>query len=168
MEALKEILLAHAAKYPQMQPTDGVKLIYQNEFGGGHMIRDRESCMAYLRREYASVEKNTAAVRSESIGNGILRIHLAALEEAELDALGDAFITSANAHQGSLSRFLEKLALLTTLAKEGALPFSEAELAEHLAEYEKHGYPPVSHSDAYRSAYHPAYRIVKEEYWLRR
>ena len=37
---MKTILLTHAARYPLMEPRDAVKLIYQNEFGGGHLIRD--------------------------------------------------------------------------------------------------------------------------------
>ena len=38
MEELKQILQEHAKRYPLMQPRDVVKLIYQNEFGGGHLI----------------------------------------------------------------------------------------------------------------------------------
>ena len=42
MEELRAILIAHAKRYPLIQPTDAVKLIYQNEFGGGHLIREVE------------------------------------------------------------------------------------------------------------------------------
>ena len=49
MEELKVILITHAKRYPLMQPQDAVKLIYQNEFGGGHLIRDEEACLNYLR-----------------------------------------------------------------------------------------------------------------------
>ena len=45
MDDLKQILISHAARYPLMEPTDAVKLIYQNEFGGGHLIRDTEACL---------------------------------------------------------------------------------------------------------------------------
>ena len=51
MEELRAILLAHAKRYPLMQPRDAVKLIYQNEFGGGHLIRDEQTCLNYLRQE---------------------------------------------------------------------------------------------------------------------
>ena len=50
-EELEQILREHAKRYPLMQPTDAVKLIYQNEFGGGHLIRDEQACLNYLRRE---------------------------------------------------------------------------------------------------------------------
>ena len=61
MEELRAILIAHAKRYPLMQPQDAVKLIYQNEFGGGHLIRDEEACLNYLRREYTDLEKDPSA-----------------------------------------------------------------------------------------------------------
>ena len=71
MEELKDILIAHARRYPLMHPCDAVKLIYQNEFGGGHLIRDKQAVLNYLRREYESVEKDSAMPLYEDIGNGI-------------------------------------------------------------------------------------------------
>lgn len=162
MNELDKILILHAACYPKMQPTDAVKLIFQNEFGGGHLIRDEAACLAYLRREYASVPKDPAAPRYEDIGNGLIRIPLAVVTGEELDRLGKAFLRSAAAHQGSLSSFLEKLEVLRRLTGEGCFSFNGEELGEYLAAYEAAGYPAVSHSKEYRDAYHPSYRIVRE------
>ena len=39
-----DILKIHTSVYPEMQPQDAVKLIYQNEFGGGHLIKEKEAC----------------------------------------------------------------------------------------------------------------------------
>ncbi len=166
MQALSEILRAHAAKYPAMEVTDAVKLIYQNEFGGGHMITNSDACLAYLRREYAMTPKETDRELLEQIGNGIVRVHLAALPEDRLENLGSAFIRSANAHKGNLESFLEKLALLRRLTGEGMFSFDLAALDAYLAVYAAAGYPAVSHSDAYRMAYKPAYRIVKREEFI--
>ena len=162
MKELEQILLAHAGRYLKMQPADGVKLIYQNEFGGGHLIRDEEACLNYLRREYASVEKNTALPLFEDIGNGIVRVMLAAVSEETypIDQLGRDFIRSASLHKGSLDHFREKLAVLRRLTEAGTFAFSPDALAAYLAEYETAGFPPVSHSQIYREHYHPAYRIV--------
>jgi hypothetical protein len=160
MEELKLILLAHAKRYPLMQPTDAVKLIYQNEFGGGHLIRDEEACLTYLRREYAATEKDPATPLQEDIGNGIVRIYLAAVAEEDLEELGQRFIRSAAAHQGNLDRFQEKLAVLEELTVQGVFAFDAASLAAYLKEYAAQGYPAVSHSEVYRQAYRPAYRVV--------
>ena len=163
MEELKQILREHASFYPLMEPIDAVKLIYQNEFGGGHLIRDEAACLNYLRREYASIEKDAAADLYERIGNGIVRVNLASLSEEMLEQLGRAFIRGAAARQGDLSCFLAKLEVLKELTEEGIFSFDPDALDAYLADYAQLGYPAVSHSQRYRDAYKPAYRIVPEK-----
>ena len=165
MDRLENILRQHAARYPYMEPTDAVKLIYQNEFGGGHLIRDEAACLNYLRREYDSVEKNRDVPLFEDIGNGILRVNLAAVLPEDLERLGQAFLRSAAEHTGNPERFLEKLDVLRALTGEGVFGFAARELESYLADYGRAGYPPVSHSPRYREAYAPAYRIVLRKYW---
>ena len=160
MEELKVILITHANRYPLMQPQDAVKLIYQNEFGGGHLIRDEEACLNYLRREYATLEKDPTAPLYEDIGNGIIRVNLAALREEDLEQLGKAFIDSAAKHKGTLDSFLNKLEVLQTLTSEGVFAFDLDALNSYLSEYKAAGYLAVSHSPEYRQAYKPAYRII--------
>ena len=165
MEALEQILLAHARRYPAMEPTDAVKLIYQNEFGGGHLIRNPEAALNYLRQEYDATAKNSAAIRHEDIGGGILRIHLSSLAPDELEALGQCFLASASAHRGNMESFLPKLALLRAITFAGAMPFDIRSLDAYLKAYQTAGFPAVSHSEAYRQAYRPAYRIVSKNFW---
>ena len=160
MEELRAILIAHAKRYPLMQPTDAVKLIYQNEFGGGHLIRDEEACLNYLRQEYASVEKDSSVPLYEDIGNGIVRVNLAAVKEEDLEQLGQDFIASAAKHKGTLDSFLNKLEVLQTLTTEGGFAFDLDALNTYLSEYEAAGYPAVSHSEQYRQAYKPSYRVI--------
>ena len=160
MEELRAILVTHAKRYPLMQPTDAVKLIYQNEFGGGHLIRDEQACLNYLRREYADLEKDPTAPLYEDIGNGIVRVNLAAIKPEDLEQLGRDFIRSAFEHIGSMDRFLKKLDVLRHLTTAGYFSFGMIELEYYLSEYTKSGCPMVSHSEQYRQAYQPAYRIV--------
>lgn len=164
MKELEQVLRLHAARYPLMQPTDAVKLIYQNEFGGGHLITDEQAFFSYLHREFSRTVPDPAAALYEDIGNSILRVNLAAVKETDLDALGRAFIRSAAAHKGSAARFEEKLSVLRALAEESIFPFDAKQLEAYLAEYKEAGYPPVSHSQAYRDAYRPAYRIVSKAF----
>ena len=166
MEELMQILKAHAARYPEMEPTDAVKLIYQNEFGGGHLIRDEAACLVYLRREYDSTPKSPGLPLWEDIGNGIVRVNLAALAEERyhLDKLGQDFIRSAREHTGTVPSFEEKLARLRAMTEDGIFSFSPAELDAYLTKYRDQGYPPVSHSPRYRAAYAPAYRVVLKQY----
>ena len=160
MEELKKILREHARRYPLMQPTDAVKLIYQNEFGGGHLIRDEEACLNYLRREYAFVEKNPTAPLHEGIGNGIVRVNLTAVKPEDLEQLARDFIRSAAEHTGSMDSFLRKLEVLRQVTLEGYFAFGAESLEMYLEEYKKAGYPAVSHSETFRKAYEPSYRII--------
>ncbi len=162
---LQEILAYHAKKYPNMQPCDAVKLIYQNEFGGGHMIRNEESCLRYLCDEFARTPQNVAPL-TESIGNGIVRVNLSSLSANSLppEKLCEIFIRSSNEHKGSVDSFREKLSILRESTEEGLFSFTPEALSEYLAEYERAGFPAVSHSNIYRESYKPAYRIVLEKY----
>lgn len=163
MDELTSILTAHAGRYPEMRPQDAVKLIYQNEFGGGHLITEPAHALARLRAEYAAVEHDPDAPVLEDIGNGLTRVMLAGLEPDlyPLERLNGDFVRSARLHTGSRESFLQKLALLRDLTAQGALPFSSAALTAYLRDYTAAGCPAVSHSESYRAAYHPAYRVLR-------
>lgn len=166
MRELEKILEEHAIRYPLMQPTDAVKLIYQNEFGGGHLIRNEDAVLNYLFREYASVKKDPSIGLYEDIGNGIVRVNLAAIEESKVEKLGRAFLTSAAEHKGDLENFQKKLEALRRLTGRGVFRFNTEDLQVYLREYANAGYPMVSHSQQYREAYSPAYRIILKSHLL--
>lgn len=161
MEELEQILCQHAARYPAMEPVDAVKLIYQNEFGGGHLIRNEQACLEHLEREYEAVPPDPSALRQEPIGNGMMRVNLASVRPEELAALGQAFLHSAANHRGDMQRFLQKLEVLRRLTAQGIFPFDSWALEQYLKEYERAGFPAVSHSAKYKNAYHPAYRVIE-------
>ena len=58
--------------------------------------------------------------------------------------------------KNSQDGFEEKLTVLEKLPVSG--------MGEWLEDYRRKGCPPVRHSQAYRSAYHPHYRLLKREY----
>lgn len=159
---LKDALLLHANMYPRMRPADAVKLVYQNEFGGGHMIKSPEAALIRLRNEYAATEHDAMQPLMIPIGSGMARVQLKALKESGIAGLNEAFVETANTSEGTLAEFLEKLDVLLHLTLQGVFAFQAAELEKYLSEYKKKGYPAVSHSEEYREAYLPAYRVVKE------
>lgn len=163
---MKTILLTHARRYPRMEARDAVKLLYQSEFGGGHLIRNVEACLGYLRKEYEAIAQQPGLPLLEDIGSGIFRVNLAALDchGYSPEALGRDFIQSSAAVRGSMEVFQSRLELLTELTEAGFMPFSPEALKDYLEKYQADGYPPVSHSEAYRAAYHPAYRVVAEAF----
>ena len=80
MDDLVKILIQHAKKYPLMEPVDAVKLIFQNEFGGGHLITGKEAGLNRLQEEYRNIIQSDDITLHEDIGNGIARINLSALD----------------------------------------------------------------------------------------
>ena len=119
--------------------------------------------MNYLLREYADLEKDPTAPMYEDIGNGIVRVNLAAVREEDLEQLGQDFIASAAKHKGTLDSFLNKLEVLRKLTEDGVFAFDTNALSVYLSEYKADGYPTVSHDEIYRTTYKPAYRIVLSE-----
>lgn len=156
-----------------MQVQDAVKLLYQSEFGGGHMISDAEKSLIRIRTEAIENAGIDGKERQkfiknnpyESIGNGICRMYLSVLEEGlRPETLNRMFVWTAEQKKGSTERFEQKLEVLLDGCKSGELPWSEQEVCTYLAAYKKQGYPAVSHSEIYRKAYHPSYRIVDERF----
>lgn len=163
LHPLESVLRRHASLYPMMTLCDAVKLVYQNEFGGGHLVTDSVGSLSRLQQELALAVPVPFA--AESIGNGIVRVMLGGLSQTgySLEALNRDFIRSAELHTGELSSFLCKLDVLRQLAAQGVFSFSASQLEDYLLAYAQQKYPPVSHSPEYRAAYHPSYRIVLEE-----
>lgn len=191
---MREILLRHFERYPNMQVTDAVKLIYQSEFGGGHMIANPEKSLSWIKSEWEQAQREvkkeaeregqrkeqreaqrkeqnpeenieTSVHVLEEIGGGICRVSLCALEEGlSPETLNRMFVKTADCTVGSVDAFEKKLEILRELCREGKTGFGLEELDAYLLSYKKEGYPPVSHSEIYRSHYHPAYRVVSNCY----
>lgn len=160
MEELIQILRHHAKTYPAMEPVDAVKLLYQNEFGGGHLVANEAAFRQWLWREYEDTPKEPAALKQEAIGNGIVRVYLASLTKEEVERLAQDFLESARRHKGNLTSFVEKLSILRQQTELGLFSFDLAALDAFLSAYRNAGYPMVSHSETYRTAYRPAYRVI--------
>ena len=232
---LEEVLSEHINRYPKMQIQDVVKLIYQNEFGGEHLVKDANESLIKLEQEVDLLKKdafnnagshnnagnhnnannhktagnhNNANINNiglieniesielfEDIGNNLARINLLPIvincngigvniennpsaEEnkaessvhgmdginVELATVNCFFVNTANSVSGNKERFEEKLEIFIKCCKNGLLPFSVDEVKEYLKKYKEKGYPPLSHSEIYRFAYKPSYRVVDIRY----
>ena len=110
---MKEILLAHLKQYPQMQLQDVVKLLYQSEFGGGHMITSPEKSLDRLKEEYKSFKWEYSPIICEPIGGEMYRIYLSALEDGlSEETLNRMFTETAARASGTREGFEEKLRCL--------------------------------------------------------
>lgn len=149
-----------------MQPIDLIKLIYQNEFGGGHFIDDPQKSLLRIVSEYANNQVKNQALYTP-IGNGFVRLNLAAIDikTLSLEDVNRMFVLSANNAKGALEMFNEKTQYALHLQKkERIFPFPYKDLFCCIEKHSKAGFPPVSHSPEFRNFYHPSYRVVKECY----
>ena len=160
MKELQEILQQHRAKYPYMWPRDVVKLVYQNEFGPGHFIENMQASLQRIEKEYQGVTFQADKTPIEPIGNGLCRIDLWGICLEEIAILNRVFVLTANSRKGSVEQFERKLLYLCKFLPELGFPFSEKEFMDYIQNHKKLNYPAVSHSEAYRKAYSPAYRVI--------
>lgn len=166
MSVLRNILPLHAGRYPAMEARDYVKLLYQSEFGPGHLISDPGSALPLLREELAQAreESYAPAYAVEAIGGGLCRFHLdpRLLTEEDLPLLAQCLALSAWP-RGSVAGLCRKLGELAALCWAGQLPLDREKLELFLALYEGRGFPALHHSESYREAYRPHYRVMDRD-----
>ncbi|MEG2295325.1 MAG: hypothetical protein RSB96_01085 [Oscillospiraceae bacterium] len=161
------LITNHLQRYPKMQPQDVVKLMYQHEFGCGHMVINPQSSLLRLQEEVLHIckEKIEEAQLFEQIGNKLCRINLNELENrGSLETLNCVFVYTANCIKGNITSFEQKLEVLKADTKDMDFLFSHTKFCDYLHEYKILGYPVVSHSEEYKLAYRPSYRVIIQEY----
>ena len=160
MENFEKILLFHFEKYPLMKPVDAVKLCYQSAFGCGHLVKNEEFALSMLKNELENTTRDFDAQLFEPIGGGYVRIDLHKAKAVKIpeEKICEVFIKSANS--GEKTELEPKIEILKKLSKEGITPFSEKELLEYLFGYSGEM---ISHSEKYKTEYHPAYRVILEK-----
>ena len=163
-ERTREKLTKHCQAYPNLQITDIFKYLYQSSFGCGHMVASLEGATEYVLREYGDMVESKMPL-DEELDGVYSRVSLSWLDRG-LDAqtLGKLFFLSAREEADGKSALLSKLEVARELVFEGLLPFSTDEFEEKLLDWECRGYPAVHHSEDFRLAYSPAYRVILTEY----
>lgn len=153
---MKNILDTHFRKYSQMQIQDAVKLIFQSEFGPGHLIENPEFARKMLVQEL--LETKHMAPEIIPVSHNLVRLHLGQMDESFVDVILEAMMTTANEVQGSMECFLDKLTVLKSFNS-----FKAEEIEAYLNEYLQGASLVVSHTEIYRKLYQPHYRILKKE-----
>lgn len=147
---------AHWELYPAMEPQDFCKLAYQSEFGPAHLMGSPDAALDALREEWN--RSGTEAGPPEPIGGGLCRFHITkALSPVwELPLVGRLFHRTAMLAKGSPEGLAEKLSQLSALPVPG--------LEAYLERFRREGCPPVHHSEAFRKAYDPHYRVLRMDF----
>lgn len=163
-EETKAALVRHCKKYPKLQIQDLFKYIYQSSFGCEHMISSPEAVEDFISKEAEQCE-SVAEEMIEPLDGEYCRVHLDCVREGLCaSTLAKLFFLSAEHVEEGRERLLEKLSVLLETVEEGLLPFEKEAVIEALEEWREAGYPACHHSEEFRAAYAPAYRLIKKEY----
>ncbi|MBQ3010760.1 MAG: hypothetical protein IJD81_06175 [Oscillospiraceae bacterium] len=153
-KCLREQLYAH----PSMQPQDVVKLCYQAACGAEHLLSDLDGAKFFFEEEYAAVSMTNEPLY-EQISEYVCRVNLGAWKQAGLpsEQLFQLFADTVFDVDGkeSLARYLS--------AAEEVLQEADFDMTAwqtYIAACRGEGMPSVRHSERYREAERPAYRIV--------
>ncbi len=159
--SLKDALKEHFLRYSKMTPQDTVKLIYQSEFGGGHLIANEAYARARLKDELADTLHDERIPTVEYLGGDACRINLANLPKGlSTGTLSRIFTESAKLFSGTDRAFQSKIYEVYELIDEKYAPFSRYDYSNYIEKYLASGGGAMHHSLYYSSAYRPAYRVI--------
>ena len=156
----RTFLLKHWSNYPKLQMQDVFKALYQSTFGCGHLIADSSAAAEYIRKEAATcVDSGEPFV--EPLDGDYCRVHLACLQHGvTAETVARLFTLSAEVPTGKKEALEQKLAVLLEMTASGELPFNPEQTEREIAAWREAGFPPLHHSEVFRKAYSPAYRVV--------
>lgn len=146
------VLSKHKKRYPKMTEKDAVKLAFQSAFGAAHLADGLDGAVASVKKEFESFSEIPGLPPFEDIG-GRKRL---LLRSPDVRSLG---------YETMARYFFESTAIDKAEASE---PTVEKDFSEMLSTVEKFfgtknsylggGCP--NHSDVYRAAYEPSYRVI--------
>jgi len=165
--AIESAVIEEITSRPLAGASDIYKLIHQSLFGPGHIIQNEDSARSYLLREMASLGSSLPGERLyDELGGGIIRVNLRPFRDSNgsTEELLRAMIETANANAGTpeaMAKRIKEARRLLEKQNKKELADELSSLAEKLA---ANGYPASHHSEIYRDAYKPAYRIVDRRF----
>lgn len=161
MGQTRQLLLRQVAIYPQLQIQDVFKFLHQSAFGCEHFVASLEKATAYIAEEFAT---GVSQAQIEDLDGAYCRVPLCILKSGlTAETFAKLFVASAKKEETGLENLLKKLKIAKEMAGEGLFPFTEEAFSQALEQWATKGYPAVHHSDTFRQAYHPAYRVMAKE-----
>ena len=156
-EEMKNLLRVQKKRYPLMNEEDVIKFVFQGMLGPGHLIRSQEEALARLHSEMDTLEPNPDEPLTERVSPDWFRLNLRAAKAKGIkqEDIVYWFFSSANKKPLSFTRqnvynFCVKLDGSEKMRQAAARVLDEKWLP--------------SHSEQYRNAYHPAYRVLHKDF----
>ncbi len=156
-EEIRKQLQIQKERYPLMTEEDVVKFVYQGMLGVGHLIRSEQDARDRLMDEMEGMEPAGDEPLTEGISTDWVRLNLrpARAKGMCMDDIASYLVRSAE--RGPLP-FTRRDVYSFCVKLDGSEKMKEA-AAKVLDE---HWLP--SHSEQYRAAYRPAYRVLHKDF----
>ena len=94
-----EALMAYTERYPEAEPTDLYKLVFQDLYGPGHLLTDSTAALRYINAELATMTDSSRFPLYEYTlcDSHFVRVNLSLVQNGTLSAeqLADAMVRSA-------------------------------------------------------------------------
>ena len=160
----RELLIEHYNTYPRLEVSDIFKFIFQSAFGCEHLVSSKERALNYIKEELKRVSGDEAP-RVDRLDGDYSRVYLSCLnDKVTPEIMAKYFCLSAKIEPDGKEKLLEKIAVARELILNGAIPLSLSDFDELHEKWRDAGYPAIHHSASFREAYHPAYRVIANEY----
>jgi hypothetical protein len=162
LRKVAELVAVHKRTRPEMRARDVYKLLYQGVYGVGHLMGP--GVWDYLQREAKSLDvkdqPGEPLMESVSVDASMVRVNLRPFiaKNYSLIKLMEAMRNSEI--KGKPSEFLELWDAFTELVWSGQLDFDQEEVCNVNKSLNRDKPEPMHHTQQYRDAYHPAYRVV--------
>lgn len=161
---VQELVRWHLAHHRDMQVRDVYKMLYQAVFGPAHVLARPEKAFRALTEEFAHLQPPVGEPLLEPISPSgtVLRLNLRPYKQrgGEVTALWHSLLESARGLGGNKEELLLLWEQFAQCVRQGHLPFAIAEVETIGAWLAAGRVAAMHHSDAYRRANAPAYRVL--------
>ena len=167
--AVKEAVAIQLETFPESRLQDLYKSFFQDRFGPGHLIKDRQLALDYILSEWNTAD-TLMCPKTETCGwqGNYVRINLSVLSDGLMTAeeLTDALMASAKeVREEDIQEWKTEWAEILAIIEKDYPDIPDlAEDKARIAELLASGKYAYHHSAAYNAAYHPHYRIIASEF----
>lgn len=163
------LIVGHLHRYPLMEAKDVYLLLFQGTMGPVRMDYGGLDFETRLFEEFTLAKADESIPLWENLrpDGEIVRFNLAPYKGRGGDpgTLSTLCLWTLSSFKGNLDDLKESWKAFTRLCQDGRLSKFKPDEVTRLDEYlNKHNFPAQNHSDAYRAAYHPAYRLLRREF----
>ena len=166
-KAIRQMCEQIHEQYPLATMQDVYKTCYQDYFGAEHLVSDTASARQYLQKELEECRNTDMCLMPKREPTGFrhrfTRVNLSCVAEGELTEkqLLAQFLEAAGKDHAYGNNWAEEWTRIESIALKVYPAWTDQDLQAELREAARNNQA-VRHSEAFRTAYHPHYRIVRQ------